>query len=198
MRIIRFFEAGDRALLSCENESAHAYSNRRIRPWDETGRASMKQKILSRVGCRCPLYPVIGSTSRRIRCWARWRSSTDRSQPRWRRAGSALGGGRTSGSKWGRRIKGRRFSAACRFRTPTEPGMLPKPRRKRPPFLSHSAAPNRFCQCDHANQRIPAASATPMIASNWWKYFPRLRQFSPSFIPKQANAKHHGQEPRNV
>ena len=46
----------------------------------------------------------------------------------------------------------------------------------------------------------PAHAATSAIRSrsNWWKYLPRLRQFSPSFIPKYASAKHHGHDPRKV
>src|ERR1017187_4283251 len=34
----------------------------------------------------------------------------------------------------------------------------------------YSVAVLRFCQCDQANQIIPATSATPITASNWWKY----------------------------
>src|ERR1700686_1579207 len=66
---------------------------------------------------------------------------------------------------------------------------------KMPALLIYSVV-MRFCQCDQANQIIPATSATPMTASNWWKYFPRPRQFSPSFMPSHASAKHQGQEPR--
>ena len=71
---------------------------------------------------------------------------------------------------------------------------------KESPELRHgySAARKRFCQCDHTNHAIPANSSNPITASNWWKYLPRLRQFSPSFMPKYASAKHHGHDPRNV
>ena len=62
----------------------------------------------------------------------------------------------------------------------------------------YSVAPIRFCQCYQANQMIPAASKAPMTASNWWKYFPSSRQFSPSFIPNHANPKHQGHDPRKV
>lgn len=48
----------------------------------------------------------------------------------------------------------------------------------------HSAARILPCQCDQTNQATPITSATPITASNWWKYFPRLRQFWPSFIPR--------------
>jgi hypothetical protein len=65
-------------------------------------------------------------------------------------------------------------------------------------FKYYSVALSLFCQCDHANQMIPTARTAPITASNWWKYLPRPRQFSPSFMPSQARAKHHGHDPRKV
>lgn len=56
----------------------------------------------------------------------------------------------------------------------------------------------RFCQCVQMNHANPPTSATNITASNLCRYFPSDRQLSPSFIPNQASAKHHGHDPRNV
>ena len=45
---------------------------------------------------------------------------------------------------------------------------------------------------------VQPGQITAMTASNWWKYLPSSRQFSPSFIPSQAKPKHQGHDPRKV
>src|SRR5262249_35747727 len=66
-----------------------------------------------------------------------------------------------------------------------------------------SVVPDRslFFQCERTNQAPPASSRMTTTTSkrcNTCRRRGSVAQRSPSFMPTQAKAKHHGQEPANV
>src|SRR5260370_29619251 len=67
--------------------------------------------------------------------------------------------------------------------------------------IRYAVARSRFFQCERTKNINPASNKTIITASSrcsHWRKCGSVSHFSPSFMPTQARAKHHGHEPANV